>query len=69
MRGAVLYKGPGAIAFMPVFARYSYEVWVAPRDPHPSVATLDASGAADLARALKTVLLKYDGSGSGRFRT
>src|SRR4051794_9721588 len=56
----VLYKGPGAIAFMPAFARYSYEVWVAPRDAHPSVATLDATARADLARALKTVLLKFD---------
>jgi UDPglucose--hexose-1-phosphate uridylyltransferase len=56
----VLYKGPGAIAFMPVFARYSYEVWVAPRDPHPSVATLDATARVDMARALKTVLLKFD---------
>ena len=56
----VLYKGPAAIAFMPAFARYSYEVWVSPRDVHPSVATLDAAARADMARALKTVLLKFD---------
>jgi len=56
----IIYKGPGAIAFMPAFARYSYEVWIAPRDPHPSVATLDETARRDLARALKTVLLKFD---------
>ena len=28
--GRLLYDGPQAIAFVPVFARYPYEVWVAP---------------------------------------
>jgi UDPglucose--hexose-1-phosphate uridylyltransferase len=55
-----IYEGPHALAFMPAFARYSYEVWVAPRRPHPSVVTLDAEARADMARALKTVLLKFD---------
>jgi UDPglucose--hexose-1-phosphate uridylyltransferase len=57
----VLYDGPHAVAFVPAWARYTYEVWVAPRI---AVARLDALTAAqqlDLARALKTVLLKYDG--------
>jgi UDPglucose--hexose-1-phosphate uridylyltransferase len=56
----LLYEGPEAVAFMPAFARYSYEVWIATRHAHPSVATLDAAARADMARALKTVLLKYD---------
>jgi UDPglucose--hexose-1-phosphate uridylyltransferase len=56
----IIYEGPDAIAFMPAFARYSYEVWIATRRPHPSLATLDAAARADMARALKTVLLKYD---------
>jgi UDPglucose--hexose-1-phosphate uridylyltransferase len=55
-----LYVGDKALAWMPAFARYSYEVWVAPRRPAPSVADLDAEERADFARALKTVLLKYD---------
>jgi len=55
-----LYAGEHALAWMPVCARYSYEVWVAPRRPAPSVADLDAEERADFARALKTVLLKYD---------
>ncbi len=46
---------------MPVCARYSYEVWVAPRRAVPSFAALTPAERLDFARALKTVLLKYDG--------
>jgi UDPglucose--hexose-1-phosphate uridylyltransferase len=45
---------------VPVFARYSYEVWIAPRQPLASVAALDAVARADFARALKTTLMKFD---------
>jgi UDPglucose--hexose-1-phosphate uridylyltransferase len=57
----LLYSGSHAVAFMPVCARYSYEVWVAPRRPAPSFAALAADERRDFARAMKTVLLKYDG--------
>src|SRR5687768_8601442 len=57
----MLYDGPDAAAFMPICARYSYEVWVAPKRPAPSFAALTSSERRDFARALKTVLLKYDG--------
>lgn len=57
----LLYHGPEAVAFLPAFARYSYEVWVAPRRPLPFLQDLTGAERADLARALKTVLLKYDG--------
>jgi UDPglucose--hexose-1-phosphate uridylyltransferase len=56
----IVYEGPHAIAFVPVCARYPYEVWVAPIAPVESFAQLSAAQRADLARALKTVLLKYD---------
>jgi len=46
---------------MPICARYSYEVWVAPRRAAPSFAALHADERRDFARAMKTVLLKYDG--------
>jgi UDPglucose--hexose-1-phosphate uridylyltransferase len=36
-------------------------VWVAPIEPVEGFAQLDPARRADLARALKTVLLKYDG--------
>jgi UDPglucose--hexose-1-phosphate uridylyltransferase len=57
----MLYEGSEAVAFMPVCARYSYEVWVAPRRPAASFAGLNAAERRDFARALKTVLLKFDG--------
>ena len=57
----LLYAGPHAVAFMPICARYSYEVWLAPHRPAPSFAVLTADERRDFARALKTVLLKFDG--------
>ena len=66
----MLYDGPDAAAFMPVCARYSYEVWVAPKRAVAVVRGAERQPSArDFARALKTVLLKFDGCGSGRFRT
>lgn len=56
----LIYAGVHVAAFVPVFARYPYEVWIATRRPIGSVADLDAEARADFARALKTVLLKYD---------
>src|SRR5207302_4727889 len=57
----MIYSGSQAVAFVPAFARYSYEVWVATRTAVRSVADLDVEARCDFARALKTVLLKYDG--------
>jgi UDPglucose--hexose-1-phosphate uridylyltransferase len=57
----ILYLGPHAVAFVPACARYPYETWVAPIAPVPGFPALDAPQRADLARALKTVLLKFDG--------
>ena len=57
----MLYTGPHATAFVPVCARYAYEIWIAPRRAAPSLPALDADERADFARALKTALLKLDG--------
>ena len=57
----MLYRGQHAVAFVPVCARYPYEVWVAPIAPVESFADLSGNQRADLACALKTVLLKFDG--------
>jgi UDPglucose--hexose-1-phosphate uridylyltransferase len=57
----VLYDGPQVAAFVPVCARYPYEVWIAPRRRVASIAELNDEGCRDFARALKTVLMKYDG--------
>jgi UDPglucose--hexose-1-phosphate uridylyltransferase len=57
----LLYHGEHAVAFVPAWARYPYEVWVAPIAPTPDFAALDAEQRRDLARALKVALLKYRG--------
>lgn len=57
----ILYSGAHAAAFVPACARYPYEVWVAPLEPIKSFAELRDEQRIDLARALKIVLLKYDG--------
>jgi UDPglucose--hexose-1-phosphate uridylyltransferase len=56
----ILYENDSAIAFVPYFARYAYEVYVAPKDTHGSVADLSRSERRDLADALKHVLVKFD---------
>jgi UDPglucose--hexose-1-phosphate uridylyltransferase len=57
----MLYSAAHVAAFVPICARYAYEVWIATHRPVPSVASLSADERADFARALKTVLLKLDG--------
>jgi UDPglucose--hexose-1-phosphate uridylyltransferase len=59
--GGIIYQGQHAVAFVPACARYPYEVWVAPIEPVAGFVDLSDLQRADLARALKTVLLKYDG--------
>jgi len=56
----MLYDGPEAVAFVPVCARYPYEVWVATRQAVPRFTGLSDAQRLDLARALKTVLMKYE---------
>jgi UDPglucose--hexose-1-phosphate uridylyltransferase len=57
----LLYRGEHAVAFVPFCARYPYEAWVAPIEPVPTFAALTTAQRRDLARALKTLLGKYDG--------
>ncbi|MGA7934519.1 MAG: galactose-1-phosphate uridylyltransferase [Kovacikia sp.] len=56
----ILYRDEWAIAVVPVCARYPYEVWIAPIAPVPTFAALDEKQRWSLARALKSVTLKYD---------
>ncbi len=56
----ILYLSDEIVAVVPVCARYAYEVWIAPRRPAPSLADLTPAERAELARALKTTLLKFD---------
>ena len=56
----ILTENASAIVFLPYFARYAYECYVAPRDAHASLATLSGAELADLAAALKELLVRYD---------
>ena len=60
-RARLIYEGPSVAAFIPICARYSYEVWIAPRRRAGSFAALTTDERRDFARALKTVLMKFDG--------
>ncbi|WP_315792133.1 galactose-1-phosphate uridylyltransferase [Fischerella sp. JS2] len=57
----IIYQDEYAVAFVPVCARYPYEVWITPIQAVPSFDQLTPEQRWGLARALKTVTLKYDG--------
>ncbi|MGV0025921.1 galactose-1-phosphate uridylyltransferase [Phormidesmis priestleyi] len=57
----IVYQDDWAIAWVPVCARYPYEVWLAPIQPVSTLMDLSQQQRSSLARALKTVTLKYDG--------
>lgn len=56
----ILAENETAIAFLPYFARYAYEVFVAPKNTHPSIAAMNDAEIDDFAEVLKTVLIKFD---------
>ncbi|MBD2088673.1 galactose-1-phosphate uridylyltransferase [Microcoleus sp. FACHB-1515] len=57
----ILYRDEWSIAFVPVCARYPYEVWLAPIQPLTGFSDLLPEQRNSLATALKTVTLKFDG--------
>jgi UDPglucose--hexose-1-phosphate uridylyltransferase len=56
----ILFENDTALAFVPYFQRYAYEVYVAPKATHASVADLAAAEVADLAEALSRMLIRLD---------
>ena len=56
----VLFENDTAIAFVPYFARYAYETYIAPKESHQSIADLSGDELSDLAAALQDVLVRYD---------
>jgi UDPglucose--hexose-1-phosphate uridylyltransferase len=56
----IICENETAIAFIPYFARYAYEVFVAPKATHASLATLAQDERRDFAALLKQVLVKFD---------
>lgn len=57
----IIYQDEDAIAFVPACARYPYEVWIAPKQAVSTFTELTPAQRWGLAKALKTVTLKYDG--------
>jgi len=56
----VIFENDSAIAFLPYFARYAYECFVAPKATHAGLATLTGGERRDLAEALRALLVRYD---------
>jgi UDPglucose--hexose-1-phosphate uridylyltransferase len=56
----LLAENDSAIAFVPYFARYAYETYVAPKQSHPSITGLSQPELSDLADVLKQVLVRFD---------
>ena len=56
----ILSERGAAVAFVPYFARYAYETYVAPKQPHASLAELSNGERKDLAEVLKEVLVRFD---------
>jgi UDPglucose--hexose-1-phosphate uridylyltransferase len=56
----VIFENETAIAFIPYFARYAYEVYVAPKRSHRSISDLADNEVSDFAEALQKILVKYD---------
>ena len=56
----LIAENDSAIAFIPYFARYPYEVLVAPKETYGAIADLSAIEVRDLAEVLNTTLVKFD---------
>lgn len=56
----IIAENDTAIAFLPYFARYAYEVFVAPKATRQSISDLTNKELKDFAEVLKTVLIKFD---------
>ena len=56
----MVYENGTAVAFIPYFARYAYELYIAPKRTHPSLATLSEEEIRDLALALSRVEIQFD---------
>jgi UDPglucose--hexose-1-phosphate uridylyltransferase len=56
----ILYEDEHVIAFVPYFARYAYEVYLAPKRRVPHVFALTDDEVKALAQGLKNVTVRYD---------
>jgi UDPglucose--hexose-1-phosphate uridylyltransferase len=56
----LLVRRDQALSFVPYFARYPYETYVAPRATYPSLADLNAAELKDFAAVLRETLIRLD---------
>jgi UDPglucose--hexose-1-phosphate uridylyltransferase len=56
----IIAENETAIAFLPYFARYAYEVYVAPKKTHPSLAALSDREVTDFSEVLRETLIRFD---------
>jgi UDPglucose--hexose-1-phosphate uridylyltransferase len=56
----VTFDSKHSLAFIPVFARYPYETWIAPKREMNYLYELNHEERRDLAISLKTTLMKFD---------
>ncbi len=56
----IIAERDSVVAFVPYFARYAYETYVAPKQAHPSLASLSDGERKDLATILQEVLIRFD---------
>jgi UDPglucose--hexose-1-phosphate uridylyltransferase len=56
----IVFENSSAVAFVPYFARYAYECYVAPLASHARLADFSTRERADFAEALKALLVRYD---------
>jgi UDPglucose--hexose-1-phosphate uridylyltransferase len=56
----IIFENASAIVFLPYFARYAYECFVAPKATHQGLSSMSAAEIRDLAEALKMLTVRYD---------
>ncbi len=56
----ILSENDSAVAFVPYFARYAYEVYVAPKQTHAGISGMSDRERCDLAAILKDTLIRLD---------
>lgn len=56
----IICQNDSAIAFIPYFARYAYEAYLAPLKTYPSLAAMTENDVLGFAEVMKSLLVKYD---------
>ncbi|MGZ3795257.1 MAG: galactose-1-phosphate uridylyltransferase [Pseudobdellovibrionaceae bacterium] len=59
-KGRLIHQEGSVVAFIPPWARYPYETWIAPKRRVAWLHDLNSQELTDFAKTLKTVLLKFD---------